>query len=112
MVDLWNTWCGPCRAAIAETEPEKSGDLSSDDIVWIYIANQTSPKVKYLQTINDIKGIHYRLDDAQWMALCDRFGVNGIPFYILVDRTGKAEARPDLSDHSRYKKAILDALSR
>ena len=112
MVDLWNTWCAPCRMAMAETEPEKSGDLSSDDIVWIYIADESSPKVKYLLTINNIKGIHYYLDDAQINALHERFGVRGVPFYILVDRTGKAEARPDLYDHSRYKKAILDALSR
>ena len=111
MVDLWNTWCAPCRMAMAETEPEKSGDLSSDDIVWIYIADESSPKVKYLLTINTLKGIHYYLDDAQINALHERFGVRGVPFYILVDRTGKAEARPDLSDHSRYKKAILDALS-
>ncbi len=27
MVDLWNTWCGPCRGALAENEPEKDGDL-------------------------------------------------------------------------------------
>ncbi len=110
MVDLWNTWCAPCRAALAENEPEKSGDLSSEDIVWIYLANETSPKLKYLQAINKIKGIHYRLNDAQWDAVCDRFGVDGIPFYILVDRSGKATARPDLRDHSHYKKTLLEAL--
>lgn len=112
MVDLWNTWCGPCRSAIAETEPEKSGELSSDDIVWIYIANQTSPRGKYLTMINDIKGIHYRLEDDQWRAICNRFNVDGIPFYILVDREGNVEARPDLRNHSAYKKAILDHLAR
>lgn len=37
MIDLWNTWCGPCRRAISLTEPEKSGELASPDIVWIYI---------------------------------------------------------------------------
>ncbi len=112
MVDLWNTWCGPCRAAIAENEPEKSGDLSSDDIVWIYIANQTSPRLKYLQMIQDIKGIHYQLEPDAWRAICDRFGVDGIPFYILVDRNGKAEGRPDLRDHRLYKKTLLESLSR
>lgn len=112
MVDLWNTWCGPCRAAIAENEPEKSGDLSSDDIVWIYIANQTSPKSKYLRMINDIKGIHYQVDAEAWRAICDRFEVDGIPFYILVDRNGKAQGRPDLRNHSLYKKTLLDALTR
>lgn len=112
MVDLWNTWCGPCRAAIAENEPEKSGDLSSDDIVWIYIANQTSPEGTYLRMINDIKGIHYQVDAETWKAICKRFDVDGIPFYILVDRNGKAEGRPDIRDHTLYKKTLLNALSR
>lgn len=112
MVDLWNTWCGPCRMAISANEPEKSGDLSSDDIVWIYIANQTSPRAKYLQMINDIKGIHYKVDEAQWRTITDRFGVDGIPYYILVDRDGKAEGRPDLRDHSLYKKTILEKVGK
>lgn len=112
VVDLWNTWCGPCRAAIKDNEPEKSGDLADDDIVWIYIANQTSPRVKYLQIISQIKGIHYQLDEPQWRAICDRFGVDGIPYYIIVDRSGNAEGRPDLRDHDLYKRTILEKLAR
>ena len=56
VVDLWNTWCGPCRAAIAANEPLKSSELASDDIVWIYIADESSPVSTYLTMIPDIKG--------------------------------------------------------
>ena len=42
-VDFWNTWCGPCQASIKATEPLKTAELKSDDLVWIYIANETSP---------------------------------------------------------------------
>lgn len=110
MVDLWNTWCGPCRAALAANEPAKSGDLSSDDIVWIYIANESSPEATYMTMIQDIKGLHYRLTPEQWDAVCNRFNVDGIPYYILVTRDGKATGRPDLRDHDAYRKAILEAL--
>lgn len=111
IVDLWNTWCGPCRAAIANNEPEKSGDLSSDDIVWIYIANQSSPTSEYLTAIKDIKGIHYQVEDDQWKAITDRFNVDGIPYYILVDRKGNATGRPDLRNHTLFKKTILDTIA-
>lgn len=112
MVDLWNTWCGPCRAALANNEPEKSGDLSSDDIVWIYIADESSPIDQYAAKIKDIRGIHYRVSDKQITALRKQFNVDGIPYYILVNRQGKATGRPDLRDHNAFKKAILDEVGR
>lgn len=108
IVDLWNTWCGPCRAAIKATEPLKETELKKDDIVWIYIANETSPEDKYLEMASGIKGIHYRLNSDQWHAICDRFNVDGIPYYILVDRYGNAAGRPDLRDHELYKKTLLE----
>lgn len=111
MVDLWNTWCGPCRAALKLHEPEKSGELSSDDIVWIYIADESSPFLKYYEMIPDIKGIHYRLTEEEINVIRDRFEVDGIPYYIFVDRKGNTAGRPDLRNPELYKKTILDALA-
>ncbi|MDE6650815.1 MAG: TlpA family protein disulfide reductase [Paramuribaculum sp.] len=111
MVDLWNTWCGPCRAALQLHEPEKSGELSSEDIVWIYIADESSPLKKYFEIIPDIKGVHYRLNEEQIGVIRKRFEVDGIPYYILVDRKGNATGRPDLRDPELYKKTILEELA-
>ncbi len=110
VVDLWNTWCGPCRRAIAANEPLKSGELNSKDIVWVYIANETSPLDAYLEMVPGIKGEHYRLTKEQFAAIAKRFNVDGIPYYILVDRKGNAAGRPDLRDHELYKQTILEAL--
>lgn len=111
MVDLWNTWCAPCRASIKANEPLKDGELPSDDIVWIYIADESSPISTYLDKIAEIRGVHYRVTDEQISTIRSRFGVDGIPYYILVGRDGKAVGRPDLRDHDKYKKAILDAVA-
>lgn len=110
MVDLWNTWCGPCRLSIKETEPLKDTVLSDKDIVWIYIADETSDANKYLEMIPGIRGIHYKLTRPQMEAIYNRFDVDGIPFYILVDREGNATGRPDLRDHNKYIKAIKELL--
>ncbi len=110
MVDIWNTWCGPCRAAIKENEPLKTGEFADKDIVWIYIADESSPYVKYLSMIPDIKGLHYRLTSEQWRTITKRFQIDGIPYYILVDRDGNATGRPDLRDHSLYVSELKKAL--
>ncbi|MDE7385663.1 MAG: TlpA family protein disulfide reductase [Muribaculaceae bacterium] len=110
VVDLWNTWCGPCRGALEANEPLKTGELANDDIVWIYIADDSSDIAKYLEMVPDIKGIHYKVTPEQIKAIGSRFNVDGIPYYILVDRDGKAEGRPDLRDHSKYIETIKSKL--
>lgn len=112
LIDLWNTWCSPCRAAIAENEPHKKTDLSSDDIVWIYVADESSPMPAYIKMIKDIKGIHYRLTEDQMGVVRKQFNVDGIPYYILAGRDGKAAGRPDLRNHDAFKSAILNELKK
>ncbi|MDE6367646.1 MAG: TlpA family protein disulfide reductase, partial [Muribaculaceae bacterium] len=112
VVDLWNTWCGPCRNALKANEPLKSGELADDDIVWIYIADESSPLPKYLSMIPDIKGLHYRLNEEQDKAISSRFNVDGIPYYIIVDRKGNAVGRPDIRNHNLYIQTIKEELAK
>lgn len=100
LVDFWNTWCSPCSSAIRNNEPYKSGELASDDLIWIYIANETSPMGKYLQMIPEIKGLHYRLNPEQWRYICDYFKIDGIPSYVLVKKDGSYALSNEFRDHS------------
>lgn len=106
LVDFWNTWCGPCRMALKAIEPLKSTELKSDDLVWLYIANETSPLVTYKTMIPGIQGIHYRLNAEQWKALGDKFQIDGIPSYVLVDKHGAYKLRNDLRDHNLMKETL------
>lgn len=112
IIDVWNTWCQPCQHAIKINEPLKTGELADDDLVWIYIADDSSSKVAYYTQIPTIKGIHYRQTRDQYYALRNKYGIDGIPSYILVDRKGNISLRNDLRDHSKFIQTLREELDK
>ena len=87
-VDFWATWCGPCRAGIKEIGPLKD-ELKGENIIFVYITNETSPEETYKNMIPSIKGEHYRLKQDEFNYLAAKFQITGIPHYVLVDKEGK-----------------------
>lgn len=111
LVDFWNTWCGPCREAIKHNEPLKQSELNNDSLVWIYIANESSPVSTYMNMIPCIKGLHYRLNNEQWNYITGKFGIDGIPSYVLVDKSGHYSLRNDLRNGNQLRQTLQKTLA-
>ncbi len=110
VVDFWNTWCLPCLSAIKKIEPLKSGELSSDEIVWLYLADESSPETAYNERIQNIKGVHFRLSAEQAKTIKRQFGITAIPSYVLVDRDGEYALSNDLHNIEQMKKILKEKI--
>ncbi|MBR4854121.1 MAG: hypothetical protein IKU88_05285 [Alistipes sp.] len=112
-VDFWNVGCTGCHLDFKWIEPLKTGDLSTDNVVWLYIASDISPLNSYIIDIANIKGVHYRLADKQWDAIGKKYGFNYMPCYFIVDKAGQIKmVDDDNRSPSGFRKVIREALKK
>lgn len=90
-LDVWGTWCGPCKAALKEAYKLKEA-LKDYDIIYLYLANR-SPEESWKNVIKEynLAGpncVHYNLPADQQSAIEHYLNVSDYPTYKLIDRHG------------------------
>ena len=91
LLDIWGTWCGPCKAALKNSQ-EEYAHLKDYDIIYLYLANR-SDEESWKNVIKEYKVtgdnvVHYNLPTEQQTAIEHFLGVNSFPTYKLIDRDG------------------------
>ena len=108
LLDIWGTWCGPCKEALSHST-EEYARLKDYDIQFLYLANN-SPQTSWENVIKEynVSGpnvAHYNLPAEQQSAIERHLNVHSWPTYKLFDRNGnlldlKVDAR-DLEELAR-----------
>ena len=88
LIDIWATWCGPCRVAIDQMKPMKQ-ELDGKDIVYIYMTSSTSPFDRWKELIPDIHGEHYYLTEEQLNHILQQYREQAYPTYAIYNSKGE-----------------------
>ena len=92
LLDIWGTWCGPCREALSHST-EEYARLKDYDIQYLYLANK-SPQTAWENVIKEynVSGpnvAHYNLPSDQQAAIEHHLNVGSWPTYKLFNRDGE-----------------------
>ena len=92
LLDIWGTWCGPCKEALSHST-EEYARLNDFDIEFLYLANG-SPQASWENVIKEynVSGpnvAHYNLPAEQQEAIERFLNVKAWPTYKLFDREGR-----------------------
>ena len=91
LLDIWGTWCGPCKEALSHST-EEYARLKDYDIQYLYLANN-SPQQAWENVIKEynVSGpnvAHYNLPPEQQAAIEHHLNVGSWPTYKLFNRDG------------------------
>ena len=110
-IDVWGTWCGPCREEM-EHLPTLHETLKGLPVTYMYLANNSPEElwkksaVRYGLDCTDC--VNLRLSNSQQQAVEEYLGLKGYPTYVLVapDGTIVNNDAPRPSEASKVRDAI------
>lgn len=92
LLDIWGTWCGPCKDALSHSQEEYQR-LAKYDLQYMYLANH-SPKDTWENVIKEynVTGsnvVHFNLPPEQQQAIERYLEVSSFPTYKVIDPEGR-----------------------
>jgi thiol-disulfide isomerase/thioredoxin len=95
-LDIWGTWCGPCKQELPYT-PELKKRYAGKDIVFVYLDVDDQSKETYWKEMvyhAGVEGEHYRMDKRSieliWQAVQEAGGkTNSYPAFLIIGKDGK-----------------------
>jgi thiol-disulfide isomerase/thioredoxin len=113
-IDIWATWCGPCKKELPHLKKLEAEFHNNKDVVFLSVATDDSAshqKWKDYIAKEDLKGIQLFAGDDADDGIIKPYKVKGIPRFLLVGKNGNIISsdapRPSSSEIRPLLKANL-----
>ncbi|MEO3404639.1 TlpA disulfide reductase family protein [Mucilaginibacter sp. CAU 1740] len=94
LIDMWGTWCGPCREEITKNAEALKSHFKGKDVIFFYVANYDIDNEKKWKDFI----VYLGLDGTQILAntnltkdVMTKVNSNGFPTYIVINKDGGYE---------------------
>lgn len=92
VLDIWGSWCEPCKRMMAHVHSIKK-QFENQEVIFMYFA-YGSPREAWENVIRefDLSGpqvVHYNLPLEQQKLIIQKWNIQGYPTYMLINHNGK-----------------------
>lgn len=88
LVDVWATWCGPCRGEIPHLKKLEQ-EMHGKDVVFIGVSvDESKDKQKWIDFVKkeELQGV--QLLASGWSKITKDYQIKGIPRFMVFDKNG------------------------
>ena len=109
LVDVWATWCGPCRGEIPHLKKLEE-EMHGTDVVFLGVSvDEAKDKQKWLEFIKkeELGGI--QVHASGWSKIAKDYKIKGIPRFMVFDKKGNIVSVDAPRPSSPELKQMLEA---
>jgi len=91
VVDVWATWCGPCKGEIPSLQKLEEEMTGKDVVFMSYSIDEMKDHDKWVKFVADQKlgGVQLIGDNAWKSSICVDYKITGIPRFMVFNKLGQ-----------------------